>query len=187
MHPPAVSVIEQIHAVVLAAEVPGIRLVGVDGPGGSGKSTIARELSDAFGWPIVEIDDFLSWVSLDRWWPRFESEVIAPLLAGRSIRYQVRDWAGDEFGEGLGGWKGLAWSPIVIIEGIGSTRTAVAGSLACRVWVDAPPSDRLERGLVRDGESHRDLWERYMADETRFFAADHTVDRADVRIDTGRR
>lgn len=171
----------------MAAQVPGIRLVGVDGPGGSGKSTIARELSAAFGWPIIEIDDFLSWVSLENWWPRFESEVIAPLLAGRSIRYQVRDWAGDEFGEGLGAWKELAWTPILIIEGIGSTRAAVADSLACRVWVEAPASERMARGVARDGESHRDLWERYMADEARFFAADQTADRADVRVDTGGR
>ena len=114
---------DRIAAVVTAAAVPGVRLVGVDGAAGSGKSTVANELSRRFGWPVIEVDDFFSWVSFDSWWPRFETQVITPLLSGHSIRYQVRDWARDEFGEGLGGWKELDWSPVIIIEGVGSTRS----------------------------------------------------------------
>ena len=174
---------DRIAAVVAAAAVPGVRLVGVDGPAGSGKSTIAGELSGRFGWPIIEVDDFFSWVSFDSGWPRFETQVITPLLSGRSIRYQVRDWAGDEFGEGLGGWKELEWSPVIIIEGVGSTRSAITDALACRVWVHATASQRLTRGVTRDGESHRQLWQEYMRREAAFFAADRTAERADVRVD----
>ncbi|WP_298741197.1 (d)CMP kinase [uncultured Microbacterium sp.] len=175
--------LSDIHTVVMAAEVTGIRLVGVDGPAGSGKSTIANRLSDRFDWPIIQIDDFFSWVSFTSWWPRFESDVITPLLDGKSIRYQVRDWAGDELGEGLAGWKELNWAPVMIIEGVGATRAAIADVLACRVWVDAAASDRLERGVARDGESHRTLWEQYMPREAQFFAVDGTPHRADISID----
>ena len=181
------SVIERIHTLVSEADVPGVRLVGIDGPAGSGKSTLAQALFQAFGWPVIELDDFFSWVSFDSWWPRFEAQVVAPLLQGRSIRYHVRDWAGDEFGEGLAGWKHLDWCPVIIIEGVGSTRSAISGDLACRVWVDASAEERLERGVARDGESHRDLWERYMIRESRFFLLDGTPGRADVRVDSGTR
>ncbi|WP_243074331.1 uridine kinase [Microbacterium sp. SS28] len=181
------AAVGRIHEITLARPVPGIRLVGIDGPAGAGKSTLAMALTERFGWPVVEIDDFFSWVSFDSWWPRFEVEVVEPLLAGRSIRYRTRDWAGDELGEGLAGWKQLKWAPVVVLEGVGSTRRAIAGSLACRVWVDAPEAERLERGVARDGESHRALWESYLPREAAFFAADRAVERSDVRVDAGGR
>ena len=177
------GLLSDIHTVAMAAAVTGVRLVGVDGPAGAGKSTIANQLSDRFKWPVIQIDDFFSWVSFTSWWPRFESDVIAPLLHGRNIRYQVRDWTGDELGEGLAEWKELSWAPVIVIEGVGATRAAITSVLACRVWVDAAASDRLERGVARDGESHRALWEKYLPREAEFFAVDGTPQRADIRID----
>lgn len=179
--------LDETQRITMAATVPGIRLVGIDGPAGSGKSTIADQLSRAFEWPVIRIDDFFSWVSFTNWWPRFASDVIAPLLEGRDARYRVRDWAGDEFGGGLAGWKEVAWAPVVIIEGVGATRSEIADVLACRVWVDATAADRLQRGVTRDGESHRQLWIEYMPRENDFFAADEAAHRADVRINTSER
>lgn len=40
--------------------INGIRVVGIDGPSGSGKSHLARDLSAALHAPIIEIDDFVS-------------------------------------------------------------------------------------------------------------------------------
>jgi hypothetical protein len=96
------SIIGEIEA---REGVNAVRLVGVDGPSGSGKSTLARRLSDRLAAPVVEIDGFLSWGDLEGWWPRFEAEVVGPLLAGRDTSFRVRDLSGDEFGSGLNGWK----------------------------------------------------------------------------------
>lgn len=177
--------IDEVHAGVLARpDVNGIRIVGVDGPGGAGKSTVARRVAASFGADVAKVDDFLSWPEfLDGWWPRFEREVIAPLLAGGDARYQVRDWAGDEFGTSVKDWKTTCWAPVLIVEGISCTRRAVAGRLAYRIWVDAPERLRLERGVRRDGESHRRLWQDWMGKEREFFAADGTRDRADLVVD----
>jgi hypothetical protein len=46
------------------------------------------------------------------------------------------------------------------------------------VWVDAPAELRLRRGIERDGENHRSLWERWMLEEDAFFRTDETRDRA---------
>lgn len=168
----------------LTAAPDAPRIVAVDGPSGSGKSTLARPLAERLGAPVIKVDDFVTWQHFGAWWPRFERQVVEPLLAGRDARYQVRDWAGDEFGDGLGEWRTVSWAPVVVVEGVTSTRRAIAGRLACRLWVEAPADLRLERGLRRDGESHRGLWERWMQEEAAFFAEDGARERADLVVDT---
>lgn len=177
---------DPVTAVVDAARASdraGVHLIGIDGPSGAGKSTIARPVAAALGAPIIEVDDFVSWVDFAGWWPRFDAQVVTPLLAGGDAHYQVRDWENDEFGDGLAGWKTVARHPFVVIEGVTCTRRAVADRLALRVWVDAPADERLRRGIARDGESHRTLWERWMREETAFFAQDDTRARADIVVD----
>jgi uridine kinase len=183
-----VAAVPDIAASVRASEpVNGIRLIGVDGPSGGGKSTLAAALAAELEAPIIEIDDFVSWEHFARWWPRFETQVLTPLLAGADAVYQARDWS-DWYGSSLGTWKTVPWQPIVILEGVTCTRRAAADRLAFRVWVDAPPEVRLARGLARDTDQHpgaRDLWERWMAGESEFFALDDTRSRADVVVETG--
>ena len=161
----------------------GIRIIGVDGPQGSGKSTLAARISTLIGAPLVQIDDFVSWVDLVGWWPRFEAQVLSPLLSGSDARYQVRDWENDEFGTSLNGGKTVRWSPFVVLEGLTCTRAAIADRLAYRIWVEAPDDVRLRRGLERDGDTHRDLWLDSMATERQFFVDDATRTRADLRVD----
>jgi uridine kinase len=161
----------------------GIRLIGIDGPSGSGKSTLAARLAALTSAPLIQIDDFVSWTDFDGWWPRFEGQVLDPLLSGSDARYQVRDWVHDEFGVSLNGWKTTAWSPLVILEGVTCTRRVVTDRLAYRIWVEVPEDLRLKRGLKRDGETHRQLWLDWMNHERRFFAEDDTRTRADLRVD----
>ncbi|MEO6711957.1 MAG: uridine kinase [Mycobacteriales bacterium] len=179
--------VPEVLAQILARPaINGVRLVAIDGPGGAGKSTFAGELAAAADAPIVEIDDFISWLDLSDWWPRLEQQVIEPLLAGRDAHYQQRDWTGDEFGDSLGEWATLPWAPLVILEGITSARRAVADRLAYAVWVEAPREVCLSRGLSRDGgETRRELWTRWQLEEDQWFAADGTRERADLVISTG--
>jgi uridine kinase len=180
------DVVDTITSAVLAREpVNGIRIAGVDGPSGSGKSHLARRLAGTLSAPIVEIDDFVSWDSFAGWWPRFDAQVLTPLLAGRDAVYQVRDWS-DWHGSSLGDWKTLPWSPTVIVEGVTCTRRETIGRIGYAVWVEAPEHLRLARGLARDsGFADADeLWNRWMIEEEQFFRSDGTRERADIIIDT---
>lgn len=178
-----VAVSEVIDAARRAAPSGSTCIIGIDGPSGAGKSTLAQRLvSLAEQVTLVEVDDFVSWRDFSGWWPRFDAEVLSPLLAGKDARYQVRDWQNDEFGSSLNGWKTAPWAPLVVVEGVTCTRHEAADRLAYRIWVDAPPDVRLTRGLARDGEDHRMLWEAWMVEEQRFFSADDTPARADLRV-----
>ncbi|PZE35745.1 hypothetical protein DEJ31_11365 [Curtobacterium sp. MCPF17_031] len=176
------ALLDAICAQVLSAPVPGVRIVAVDGPSGSGKSTLAAPLAAHLDAPTIEIDDFVSWVDFAGWWPRFEEQVLQPLLRGQDAVYQRRDWTGDEFGAGLGEWRTVPWSPVVVVEGVTSTRAAGQAQLACRIWVEAPAEERLNRGVARDGEGHRGLWERWMREERKFFEQDQARARADFVV-----
>ncbi|GLI02504.1 uridine kinase family protein [Phytohabitans aurantiacus] len=176
----------EIAAAVRAREpVGGIRIVGVDGPSGSGKSHLAARLASILDAPVIEIDDFVSWDCFAGWWPRFEEQVLGPLLAGRDARFQARDWS-DWYGSSLGEWKTQPWAPTVILEGVTCTRRDTIGRIAYAVWVDAPAELRLARGMARDTTfaGKDELWRRWMAEEDEFFAADGTRERADIIVDT---
>ena len=71
----------------------------------------------------------------------------------------------------------------MLLEGVSSARRAVAERLSLAIWVEAPPSVRLARGIERDGDAMRGQWERWMAGEETHYARDRTRDRADVLVD----
>ncbi|MEJ3748012.1 hypothetical protein WEI85_32565 [Actinomycetes bacterium KLBMP 9797] len=181
-----VDVAARIAAAVADREpINGIRIVGVDGRSGSGKSFLAARLAALMAAPIIEIDDFVSWDCFAGWWPRFDTQVLTPLLAGRAATFQARDW-NDWHGSSLGEWKTQPWAPTIILEGVTCTRRETIGRISYAVWVEAPAGLRLARGMARDTTftGKDELWRRWMAEEDDFFAADGTRDRADIIVDT---
>lgn len=189
---PRVHTLDALAARARAGPAAGaVRLVAVDGPAGSGKSTLAARLARALGGaPVLALDDFFAWTDLDGgagrgsgWWPRLEAEVLAPLIAGRDARFRARDWEGDPMGDGLREPRTVPAAHVVVIDGVGSSRRALAGRLALALWVEAPPALRRSRGLARDGEALAPEWAEWMRLEAAFFADDGTRERADLRLD----
>jgi hypothetical protein len=164
--------------LALPAQMP--RLVAIDGPGGAGKSFFATRLAAALGnAPIVPTDDFATGEPGDVWFPRLRAEVLDPLLEGVPARYRRHDWSR----RGLAEWREVPRAEVVLVEGVSSARREFSDALAFAAYVHAPRPVRLERGLARDGEAARPLWERWMADEDAHFARDQTGDRCDLLVD----
>jgi hypothetical protein len=180
-HQPAVVAYQVLADEILTARSP--RLIAVDGRAGSGKTTFATRLRRFLpGAVVIEVDNFLHWSDLDDWWSRLEKEALAPLLAGDPARFRTRDWNVDPLGNSLDGWRELGPAHTIIVEGVTSSRVAIADRLSMSFWVEAPPNVRMARRIARDGEAMRPFWQNWMQLEEEFFVLDDARGRATYLI-----
>lgn len=160
-----------------------VRVVCVDGPAGSGKTTAAAAIATAAGptSSVLHLDDlYAGWSGLEgSLWPRLSAQVLEPLRRGLPGRFQRYDWPSGAFAE----WVDVPVPDLLVLEGCGSARRAADPLAVVRVWVEAPADLRLERGLARDGVDARAQWLTWMSDEAAHFAREGTRERADIRLD----
>jgi uridine kinase len=162
------------------------KIVGIDGGGGAGKSTLAKHLSEWLGnVPVVITDDFAYWglALLDRW-PRLIEQVLEPLSHNQPAHYQRYDWGKLE----LADWHDLQPGGTVILEGVTSTQREFRPYLTYKIWVETSAKLRLKRGISRDrgiaGENNREQWLNWQAAENEYFQRDQPALEADLIVHT---
>ena len=169
-------------------------IIGIDGCGGAGKSTLANKIKSNFSTvTIVHMDDFYlpsakienenptnKSIGADFDWKRLLEEVLNPISNGLEGRYKRYDWEKDS----LVGSHIVSASGIVIIEGVYATRQELAGMYDLKIWVNCPRETRIKRGIARDGEAARDMWENnWMVAEDMYVESHKPHEFADFIID----
>ncbi len=179
---PAV-VARQVADAVLAAPPtlgPGW-LVCVDGPAGSGKTTLADAIGAAVpDAQVVHCDELLQgWRGLPGLAATVE-RLVRPLARDEPGTWRRWDWLADGWAE----THPVAPGGLLVLEGVGSWSPTIAGWVGHLVWVEAESSLRLARGIERDGEPMRHHWEQWRIDEDAMFARLGTRDHADLVVRT---
>ncbi len=155
------------------------RLVCVDGPAGSGKTTLAASLGNASDTTVLHMDDlYAGWSGLSSVDDQLD-DLLTPLAAGRPGSYLRFDWEAQRFAERVV----VEPSPLIVLEGVGSGAARFADLVTVLVWVEAPHDLRMARGVARDGEAFAMKWEDWARDEATLFAREQTRARADVVVD----
>jgi uridine kinase len=164
------------------ARLGGTRLVCIDGPAGSGKTTFAARLAAALGahTVVLHMDDLYAGWTLEGAVARLTAGVLRPLAEGRAGAFHRYDWAAGRFSADA---TVVPPPSVLVVEGCGSCPRAFDVWTTLRIWVEAPPALRLARGLERDGALLEREWRAWQRTESAEFAREDTRGRADFRVD----
>jgi uridine kinase len=169
------------HALGRAPTLGSGRLVCIDGPAGSGKTTLAADVAELAGAPVVHLDDlYPGWDGLFTVDPEVLG-LLRPLAEDRPGRYRRWDWYADEYCE----TRQVEPAALLVLEGVGAGNRAWADLVTTLVWVEAPPETRRARALERDGDGLLEHWADWTRDEQRLFHDQQTRARADLVVETG--
>ncbi|MFI8534696.1 uridine kinase [Streptomyces aquilus] len=156
-----------------------VRLIGIDGHAGSGKSTFAGQLAAELGGaPVLHLDDIASHEELFGWAGRLLEQVIEPWRRGESAHYAPYDWHARRFGPP----RDLPPAPVALVEGVGAGRRALRPHLAQLLWMELPREESWTRGRSRDGAEQREFWDGWVRAERAHFADDPSRPFADLLV-----
>ncbi len=146
-----------------------VRVVTIDGPAGSGKTTLAAKLASELGQAsVIHLDElYEGWdKSLDPvLFERIYAWILKPLESGLPPRHLRYDWGKMAFAS----WSEVPCTPVVILEGVGSGHTSLRPYISKAIWIEADEDLLLERVLERDGESVRAEMLIWQAREKAYF------------------
>jgi len=156
------------------------RVVAVDGPAGSGKTTLAAQLGEQLDAALVLNTDQLyhGWDGLAEGAQRLVDDVLRPLSEG--LEATVRPWNWLSSSEGKR--RSLPPCETLVVDGAGCGSRAAAPFLSMIIWLDADPELRQQRAIGRDGEMFAPHWESWAEQERALFEREQTRERADLII-----
>ena len=163
--------------------------IAIDGGAASGKTTLAKILSEKYHAPTIHMDDFFlrpeqrtperfaePGGNLDR--ERFSEEVIANIRKQEAFSYQIFDCSKMA----LGDHREIPKSPLIIIEGSYSHHPAFSNAFDLRVFLSVSEEERRKRILIRNGERSEMFFTRWIPLENRYFEAFSIREKADILI-----
>jgi hypothetical protein len=157
-------------------------IVAVDGRSGAGKSRIAQALVESVpAAAVVHTDDIAWYETFFGWDGVLISDVLRPLLASGSVNYRPDAWVRRGRQGSIEVPNGLS---MVVLEGCGAGRRALAPYLDALVWVQSDVAEAERRGVMRDGDTKqaRRFWREWQVQEVPFFIDDCPWQRADLVV-----
>ena len=141
----------------LIKNLSGQIIISIDGPCGSGKSTISKEINDALGFNIVHMDDFyLPFDKRDKNWvneiagnmdfDRLIDKVIIPYKENRKAEYISYDVHSDKYLKEIP----IDLNKILVIEGSYSTHPRLSKYTDIKIFIDIDKDEQIVRLTKRN-------------------------------------
>lgn len=138
---------------------PKPTIVAISGFGGSGKSTIAKQLGEKLNAPVIGVDSFQKpgafntkfslWNIMD--FERLEDEVLKPFFRQDSL---IRYGHFNAPTESIDKTVEVENVGFLVIEGVGLFRPELDKYFTYKIWIDVPVEEATERGKKRDREEY---------------------------------
>jgi len=161
-------------------------VISIDGPAGSGKTTLAGEIARSFAGTysieVIHLDELYNGWDLALSASLFEKliELIAAQRANEISEIAIYDWAAGSFNS----YRKINPAQLLIIEGVGSCNQAIREKLTTSIWLDIDQSRGMERVLDRDGVEIAEQMIKWQAMESEYFARDLTRESAEFILST---
>ncbi|MCX6425260.1 MAG: (d)CMP kinase [Actinobacteria bacterium] len=177
---PIVSAIAEI-----SARKEGPILIAIDGPAGSGKTSLANQLSNKLNSvTTIHMDDLYNgWedaltATLTK---HLEEWIIYPLKKHQGVEYQKFNWTSNEYGPSVE----VRDIEILILEGVGAAQTMIRQQADLSIWIEVGPQIGLARVLNRDGAQILPYMLKWQERESVHFLKDQTKENCQIFIDGG--
>lgn len=159
------------------------KLICIDGPAGSGKTTLAKNLQNYFDQAfVIHMDEiYEGWEDSlnDGLAEKINNWILSAMKNNEKISYKKYDWYEKKRLEEVNIQK----YKFIILEGVGSASIKVRENSALNIWIEANPEILLNRVLNRDGESIRDHMLKWQIMEKEYFLKQDIKNHCDIWID----
>ena len=165
----------------LAAKCGECIVITIDGPAGSGKTTLAKDLeSELNSVHTIHMDDLY-----EGWGSTLTSQLTLKLLnilesvknQGEVI-YSPFDWGTGKLEPELR----ISAPTYLIIEGVGSGQLAVRDSASLALWIEVPDQMGLARVIERDGPAVAHYMPAFLVAQNIHFEKEGTKKSADYHL-----
>ena len=162
-------------------------LVGIDGRCGAGKTTLAGDIHEKTGFPVLHMDDFFlrpeqrTPERLSRPGENIDHERVLPLLRdlkkGRDVFYAPYDCQKKALLEE----RAFPHADVILVEGSYSHHPSLAELYDIKVFMDIDPLEQLIRIKKRVGAKRlREFVEKWIPLEEKYFSSFHVLENSDV-------
>jgi uridine kinase len=174
------ALIARLHLV--QPKCGSVRVITIDGPAGSGKTTLAQSLCEMLeDCPVVHMDDLYSGWQQDlknELADRILQSILKPIELNLEAKYLKYNWLKSQFDQTVI----VPQSRYLILEGVGAGNPKLHAKTALNIWIEADPSQLLNRLVTRDGEEMRAELNAWQSHEAEYFQSLSVRDLADVRL-----